>query len=212
MKRVFRYSSVPLILLLMLLVSACGENTNTNAPAEAPENFAVDPTNDLTNNTSGNDSGTGTEATPGNAGTNSDGTEGSAADAADENPNTAAGPNDAPSFFGEWTISKHIGSTGISTEPNNGVIGLTVVYNANTASLGHDEVQDPVYEEYEMTNENFLKEYRVELSDIGVEAESVKTIVVADWNGGGSFIILRDEQPPIVLIDGNFYELEKAES
>ncbi|PZD93217.1 hypothetical protein DNH61_24540 [Paenibacillus sambharensis] len=212
MNKIFRYSTVPLILLLMLLVSACGGNTNTNAPAEPPENSAVDPTDNLTNETTGNDSDTGSEATPGNAGTNSGGTEGSAADAADENPDTAAGSEDAPSFFGEWTISKHVGSTGVSTEPNSGITGLTVVYNANKASVGQNEVQSPVYEEYEMTKEAFLMEYRVELSDIGIESESVKTIVVANWNGGGSFIILRDEQPPIVLIDGNFYELEKAES
>ncbi|MEK8208870.1 hypothetical protein NST41_24970 [Paenibacillus sp. FSL L8-0696] len=165
MKRIFQYSA---LLLLVLLISSCGK-TDTNSS-----------------------SGSASES-PANTNTNT-------------NTNTSA---DAPSYFGEWSVQGLVGSTPVSAAEDEKLIGMRVTYSIEKASFDKDEIMSPEYKEENITKDDFFNEYRNELSDLGIETESVKTVSINNWTNPGSSFIVKDDQTMIFLWDGNYYEMKK---
>ncbi|MCI3927670.1 hypothetical protein MO973_46645 [Paenibacillus sp. TRM 82003] len=113
-----------------------------------------------------------------------------------------------PAYFGEWTVSEAVGSAEISTGDNS-LIGKKASYSAEQASFGDEAMANPTYQEAELTSEQFIAEYRTQLSAIGIEGDSVKTLTIADWMQPGSLLLIKDEQTLITLWDGTFYALKK---
>lgn len=186
MKHVKRYA---IGLTLLMALSACSQGgTAPSAPAEA-----ADPSE-----------------TAGSGGTEAE------APVETSGKTDAVDPTDAaveqPSYYGEWTVQQVAGSTPISTAVDEGMIGMEAVFSKEKASFGPDEVQNPVYEEAEMTNASFTADYRTPLSAIGIEADAVQTVSITDWTHPGAFLIVKDEETLITLWDGNFYELKRASS
>ncbi|HBS45223.1 MAG TPA: hypothetical protein DEA91_13550 [Paenibacillus sp.] len=70
----------------------------------------------------------------------------------------------------------------------------------------------PEYKEENITKDDFFNEYRNELSDIGIESESVKTVFINNWTNAGSIFIIKDDQTMIFLWDGHYYEMKKEKS
>lgn len=117
-------------------------------------------------------------------------------------------PN-TPSYFGNWTVDKVVGSTPISTSVDDSLIGLKATYNNEKAIFGKDETLKPEYKEQEITKDDFLNEYRTQLTDIGIKANSVKTVEITNGTHAGSFLIIKDDQTMIFLWDGNYYEMKR---
>ncbi|CAG7657510.1 hypothetical protein ACFQI7_35170 [Paenibacillus allorhizosphaerae] len=120
-------------------------------------------------------------------------------------------PSDTPkpSYYGEWTVHKFIGSTPISTAVDDSIIGMKATYTKEKASFDKDKILNPEYNELEITDDDFLKEYRNQLSDIGINSKSVKTVKINNWMNPGSFLIIKDEQTMIILWNGNYFEMKK---
>ncbi|GAB6990689.1 hypothetical protein [Paenibacillus pini] len=115
----------------------------------------------------------------------------------------------SPEYFGDWTVTGLAGSSPISTEVDQSLIKTKASYSNEKASFGKNEILTPQYKELNLTNEEFLNEYRIELNDIGVKSESVKTVSINNWTNAGSLLIIKDDQTMIFLWDGNYYELKK---
>ncbi|MBO7748786.1 hypothetical protein I8J29_31910 [Paenibacillus sp. MWE-103] len=183
------------VLAAVLAVSACGNANSNNDPA------ASNATN--TSNASNGANGSGaSDAT--NASNNTNASNGSNANApADESAAT-------PSYFGDWTVKGVAGSTAVSTAPDDSMIGTKATYASDKAVFGKDEIQKPEYKEEDIAKGDFASEYRVQLKDLGIDADSVKAVTIGDGASPGSFFVVKDAQTLLVLWDGNFYELQKA--
>ncbi|CAG7640285.1 hypothetical protein ACFQI7_30255 [Paenibacillus allorhizosphaerae] len=127
------------------------------------------------------------------------------------NYNMPATPSTAPtpSYYGDWTVQKWIGSTPVSTAVDERIIGMKATYMKEKASFDKETILNSEYEEIEITNDDFLKEYRTQLSDIGINSKSVTTVKINDWTNPGSFLIIKDEQTMIILWDGNYFEMKR---
>ncbi|PZE19872.1 hypothetical protein [Paenibacillus xerothermodurans] len=115
----------------------------------------------------------------------------------------------APAYFGNWTVHKLVGSAPISTEADKSIIGMNATYTQEKAAFGDNEIVNPQYEQLEMSNDEFFAEYRTQLSEIGINTQSVNVVRVRDWTSPGSVLIMEDEQTMITVWDGNFFELQK---
>ncbi|SFJ22973.1 hypothetical protein SAMN02799624_03723 [Paenibacillus sp. UNC496MF] len=188
------------VLASVLAVSACG-NTNSNDPAASNASSGSNATN--TSNASNGTNGSGASGAS-NASNGTNNTNGSNANApADESAST-------PAYFGDWTVKGVAGSTAVSTAPDDSMIGTKATYASDKAVFGKDEIQKPEYKEEELAKGDFASEYRVQLKDLGIDADSVKAVTIGDGASPGSFFVVKDAQTLLVLWDGNFYELQKA--
>lgn len=86
---------------------------------------------------------------------------------------------------------------------------MKATYTNEKASFGAEEILNPEYTEQDMTNTDFFNNYRTQLSDLGIEAESVRMVSINNWTNAGSTLIIKDEQTVIFLWDGNYYEMKK---
>lgn len=173
-------------LAIMLALSACGGGTGANAPAEG---------------------GTPTESEAPAESPLSPESETPADDKTSaETPDMAS-----PVYYGEWTVEEAVGAAEISTGVDESMIGKKAAYSAEAATFGTEVAPSPpVYEEGELTNAEFAAEYRAQLSAIGIEADIVKTVTVADWTSPGSLLLIKDDQTLITLWDGTFYAMKKS--
>jgi major membrane immunogen (membrane-anchored lipoprotein) len=118
-------------------------------------------------------------------------------------------PN-TPAYFGNWTVHKVVGSTPVSASIDEKMIGMKAVYTNEKASFDKNEIANPEYKELEMTKDDFLKEYRNQLSDIGIESNTIKMVEVISWTNPGGVLFIKDDQTLIFLWDGNYYEMKKG--
>ncbi|MFC4812857.1 hypothetical protein [Paenibacillus sp. GCM10023250] len=176
------------VLASVLAVSACG-NANSNDSAASNASGGSNATN--TSNASN--------------GTNNSGASNAA------NANAPADESaTSPSYFGDWTVTGVAGSTAVSTSPDDSMIGTKATYASDKAVFGKDEIQKPEYNEKELAKDDFVSELRVQPKDLGIDADSVKTVTIGDGTGMGHFFIVKDANTLLVLWDGNFYEMKKA--
>lgn len=153
----------------------------------------------------------------GNANSNNDPAASSPANTANEsnasngsNGNAPTNESASPSYFGDWIVKGVAGSGEVSTLPDDGIIGTKATYSSDKAVVGTEEIPNPAYKEEEMTKEEFISDFRVKLKDLGIDADSVKTVKIGDATGRGTFLLVKDAQTLIFPWDGNFYEMRKA--
>ncbi|WP_246183527.1 hypothetical protein [Paenibacillus methanolicus] len=56
-------------------------------------------------------------------------------------------------------------------------------------------------------DDEFFEGYRIHLSDIGINAKTVKEVNVENWINSGNSNLIKDNQTIIMSEEGNFYEL-----
>lgn len=183
MKKFFYYSA---LLLFVLVISSCGkaDSNSQSIPASASPSPSVSP------------SESPTEAP-------------SAAPLASPSAAPAESPANLPSYLGEWTVRGIVGSSPISAGADESFIGTKAIYTLEKASFGDDEILKPEYVEQVITNADFVNEYRSQLSDIGIESESVTMVSINNWTNAGNGLMIKDDQTMIFLWDGNYYEMKK---
>jgi hypothetical protein len=117
--------------------------------------------------------------------------------------------NSEPSYFGNWIVEKLVGSTPISTDANETIIGTKVTYSKEEASFGKDTISNPDYKEEVLSEATFIEDYRNKFKDIGITSKSVRTIEITNWSNIGNILMIKDDQTMIFLWNGNYYEMKK---
>lgn len=126
------------------------------------------------------------------------------------NGNAPADESASPSYFGDWVVKGVAGSSEVSTLPDDSIIGTKATYSSDKAVVGTEEIPNPAYQEEEMTKDEFISDFRVQLKDLGIDADSVHTVKIGDATGRGTFLLVKDAQTLIFPWDGNFYEMQRA--
>ncbi|QGG54801.1 hypothetical protein [Paenibacillus sp. B01] len=113
-------------------------------------------------------------------------------------------------YFGEWKVTGDVASTPVSAGPDESLIGQEASFSKESARFGDAETANPVYEEKSLTAEQFAQDYRMQLSDLGIEGESAQTVEIKDFAGPSGTFFIKDESTLLMILDGVFYELSRA--
>ncbi|QJC50752.1 hypothetical protein HGI30_03640 [Paenibacillus albicereus] len=116
----------------------------------------------------------------------------------------------ASSWLGEWKVTGDVASTPVSTGPDEALKGQQASFSKESARFGDAETANPVYEEKTLTAEQFTQDYRMQLSDIGIDAGEVQTVEIKDFAGPSGMFFVKDDSTLLMLLDGVFYELVRA--
>jgi hypothetical protein len=126
-------------------------------------------------------------------------------------PAEQAEETEGPTYFGAWNVEDAIASAAVSTAPDDSLKGASVAYSIEAASFGEESVQNPQYVEKELTDAEFLSEFRTAPADLGLEGGTVRIVEVADWTNPGGTFLVKDENTLIFLWDGNYYEMKREQ-
>lgn len=126
----------------------------------------------------------------------------------------ASGPA-MPVYFGTWVIKKHIPTPNVSAlslEQINGYLGQEITVNEKQIVTSQGTIENPVYEESTLTNNDFFINWRIQLNNLGIMDDTVTEINVANYkheteNGLGSGFMLTNDNRLLTNIGGVFFEL-----
>lgn len=111
----------------------------------------------------------------------------------------------APSYYGRWVVDKVAGYTPITTGEEE-LLNKKASYAKDEASFDDQTWDQPVYQSVKITKDDFLDGYRVELTDLGIDADEIESVDIdgADIGPGGSFFV-KDKDTLLILWDGVFF-------
>lgn len=124
-------------------------------------------------------------------------------------------------YFGDWVINKVIafGVGTYSEEDANTLIGLDMTFTKDTASTFGDQLADagstienPRYAQTVMTEDEFLADYKISLSLLGIESNTATVINVSPINISNtdyivSTFLVKDDNTLILFGGGTYFEL-----
>ncbi|WP_291583747.1 hypothetical protein [Clostridium sp. UBA6640] len=126
---------------------------------------------------------------------------------------------DIKSYIGSWKISKYIcAGIGIySQDEIESFIGKTVTFSDETANYFEEQrvdkmsfLENPIYEENDMTIEEYLNEYKLSNNTVGLNGTTVKQIDIMDENKDRLLSLLKDDNGLFIHLPGVFLKLEKV--
>lgn len=126
---------------------------------------------------------------------------------------------DKKSYIGSWKISKYIcAGIGICSQDEiESFIGKTVTFSDETANYFEEQrvdkmsfLEDPIYEETDMTIEEYLNGYKLSNNTVRLNGTTVKQIDIMDENKDRLFSLLKDDNGLFIHLPGVFLELEKV--
>ncbi|ABR47642.1 hypothetical protein Amet_1443 [Alkaliphilus metalliredigens QYMF] len=116
-------------------------------------------------------------------------------------------------YYGEWMASDTTYYMPISAmsddEYKSKYFGEIAWFSEHEASFVGESIENPIYREEVINNEDFFESYRLELTDLGIEESNVKIIGIENWTNPGSTLIMKDKDTLITLWDGVFFELKR---
>ncbi len=116
-------------------------------------------------------------------------------------------------YYGTWKITGCAGTTpvyALSQEKIDAVTGTTFRYERNWYTCNGTETWISGYEIAQKTADEFREEYRVALSELGVQTDKVLE-VRADVGGEfGNYFFVVDENTLLLVADGVFFTAERA--
>ncbi|MDU1350919.1 hypothetical protein [Clostridium butanoliproducens] len=134
----------------------------------------------------------------------------------DINANNAI--KDTKSYMGSWRISQYIcACIGIySQDEIESFIGKTVTFSDETANYfkekhvdNIDTLDNPIYEETDMTVEEYLNGYKLSNSSVGLNGTTINQIDIMDENKDCLLSLVKDDNRLFIHLLGVFLELEK---
>lgn len=122
----------------------------------------------------------------------------------------AESSKDSKGFYGDWKVTKRAGESKIyalSEEEISSFIGTTFTYGDGVYKNGSDEIEITSYEEGLETADQFYSDFSIQLTDIGIEKDSVPTVSLeAKSNFFGANIYVKDKDTLVILYEGVFFE------
>jgi bla regulator protein blaR1 len=127
--------------------------------------------------------------------------------------------DEGTSYYGEWVINKVLAYGGAGTyskEVAESIVGKGLSFTKDQAtSFGDDPtyiekvVSKPVYSETVLTSGDFVSNYHMTFDNLGIKADSVTEISVADADGAVYSFLVKDENTLILIGGGTYFELTK---
>jgi len=120
-----------------------------------------------------------------------------------------------PVYFGTWVIKKQIPTpnvTALSGEQIDGYLEQEITVNAKQIRTDKGIIENPLYEESLVSNEQFYTNWRIQFVSLGVTDDTVTEISVANYrheteDGIGSGFILTNDRRLFTIIGGVLFEL-----
>lgn len=190
-------------------------SVNDNSVSSSNSGNTVTGNNTSSNNSTNNEQASSAQNSN-NSSSSSNTSSGTNANNSISNNTSASGNNeskDYTSYFGNWRITKSIGTLPIyalSKEDIAGYSGKVISLSKDRFTDTNGSVQKPKYVESTVSDTQFFDENRIHLSSIGVGADSIKKVVVYNPEGKPyNEIYLKDSKTMIYMWDGVFFQVEK---
>lgn len=136
----------------------------------------------------------------------------------DKEEDGGVSPEEGISYFGDWMIDK-VQAFGVGTysgEDAESLVGKTLTFQSDRASIFGDQLADvgqsvtnPNYSEVEMTEDEFVADYHISFSNLGIDQKIATVVTVSDENGAISTFIVKDDQRLIIVGGGTYFALSR---
>jgi hypothetical protein len=131
-----------------------------------------------------------------------------------------AAPDVEPSsIYGHWVVKRLIPTSGISAGPGDldPWIDARVSYSVSEASFGNHVVENVKYKITRVSAEDFFRDSKFPLEEIGIHSRSVIEINLVDDNGRdvlvkgpGSLLFIRSKNVLVTVWNGGYFEMIRA--
>lgn len=110
------------------------------------------------------------------------------------------------SFYGNWQIKKIAGYANVTAGGDESIIGTKITVSKDLATLGDESFNIPKYEVINRSKDEMTSDLKTNLSNIGIEANSITEIEVLDEiNKRTMILFIKDEKTLLYLGEGNVY-------
>lgn len=113
-------------------------------------------------------------------------------------------------YYGQWKVIDFLapGITALSTEEMEGYINVTLAYSIDFFTVGNVSRGNPIYTETTVTKDDFAADYnnQVTFDLLGVSADSITDVSIANSSGFGSMFYVADEDTLYIYLDGAFFK------
>lgn len=115
-------------------------------------------------------------------------------------------------YYGTWKITGCAGTTpvyALSNEEIDAKTGTTVSYKGNWYVWNGEETWIPEYNIAQKTADSFREDYRVALSDLGVQTDKIVEVTADLGEGFGNHFFVVDKDTLLIFWDGVFFTAER---
>lgn len=110
------------------------------------------------------------------------------------------------SFYGNWQIKKISGYANVTAGGDESIIGTKITLSKDLATLGDESFNIPKYEVINRSKDEMTSDLKTNLSNIGIDANSITEIEVLDEiNKRTMILFIKDEKTLLYLGEGNVY-------
>lgn len=110
------------------------------------------------------------------------------------------------SFYGNWQIKKIAGYANVTAGGDESIIGTKITLSKDLATLGDESFNIPKYEVINRSKDEMTSDLKTNLSNIGIDANSITEIEVLDEiNKRRMILFIKDEKTLLYLGEGNVY-------
>lgn len=110
------------------------------------------------------------------------------------------------SFYGNWQIKKIAGYANVTAGGDESIIGTKITVSKDLATLGDESFNIPKYEVINRSKDEMTSDLKTNLSNIGIDANSITEIEVLDEiNKRTMILFIKDEKTLLYLGEGNVY-------
>jgi hypothetical protein len=123
-------------------------------------------------------------------------------------------------FYGNWVISQVLAYGRVGTyskEDAEALIGNTLIFSPEQATCFGDQASyleqvaaNPVYTQTELSATEFMTNFQNTFENLGITADTIKQVSVADSAGNGCIFFVVDENTLIIYGGGTFFQLERV--
>lgn len=123
-------------------------------------------------------------------------------------------PADSEDFYGSWKIVSKAGTSAayaLSEDEINALIGSTITYGSDVYKNGDSEIAITGYEQKTETADDLYNDFRVQLTDLGVTAETIQSVTVnAEGDFVGSTFFPVDSDTLLIYYEGVFFNATRV--
>lgn len=134
-----------------------------------------------------------------------------------ERENTSVSSKDIVSdekiYYGTWIVRSPIATStvyALTEEEINRMEGSEIIYSKDEYTFQETVCDTPSYQETLLSEEEFERDWKLKLSDLGLKEKEVTAVSVENSDFFGKLIFIKDENTLIIYYDGVYFEAVKS--
>ena len=121
------------------------------------------------------------------------------------------------SFYGDWEIKRLVAVPPVAADPEKDskkLIGKKITYSADLVSFGDKVLNNPRYKITTELKQSFESGNRISFESIGYKGDSIVMVLVYaevhEWDSPGGYFYVKNNDTLILPSDGGFFEMVRT--